>query len=137
MSLRGGYICRRAVRTAVNAFARMAADGRSSDAHRGPDRRQPVDQEALAGLVKVKRTRFINSPSDHTNLCLTLDSGQESVLHLSQPQEVIRKLWRGQSFASLFVDQHNVADFSSAFSDKHLAVGRPSETKNRLGGKIR
>jgi hypothetical protein len=41
------------------------------------------------------------------------------------------------AFSSLFVNQHNVADFSSAFSDKHLAVGRPSKTKNRLGCKIR
>ena len=41
------------------------------------------------------------------------------------------------AFSCLFVNQHDVAGFSPALGDDHLAVGRPGETKNRLGGKIR
>ena len=41
------------------------------------------------------------------------------------------------AFTSLFCNQHNVAGLSPAFGDDRLAVGRPGETKNRLGREIR
>lgn len=54
-------------------------------------------------------------------------------------QMIVFLMWSSLifAFAFLFVNQHNVAGFSSAFGNNHLAVGRPGETKNRLGRKIR
>ena len=61
-----------------------------------------------------------------------------SSLNKVERREIMLRVSRlSFAFSSLLVNQHNVAGFSPAFGDNHLAVGRPGETENRLGRKIR